>query len=116
MTTYADAIAGTSSPVAWYAPGIGEVHEDTHCKMIYCYKAYEGDETEPDEIVDDELAKQVCAAMNAYQKTPNPELEQALVALAKVIEANRYIDSDQNAVNFIDEHGPTILKALERAK
>jgi hypothetical protein len=45
-----------TAPGEWHAPGLGEVHSPDHKDMIYC---------ERDDIVCDELAKQVCAALNS---------------------------------------------------
>ena len=46
----------------WHAPGLGEVHSDDNTLMIFCTHA--SDDSEAGEIVDDDLAKWVCAAMN----------------------------------------------------
>lgn len=43
----------------WHAPGLGEVHNKDHSKMIFCAKDFNGEE-----IIDDELAKRICAALN----------------------------------------------------
>lgn len=44
----------------WHAPGLGEVHNADHTKLIYCSKVIK----DADERVDDELAARVCELLN----------------------------------------------------
>lgn len=48
-----------ASPEGWHAPGIGEVHNHDHTKMIYV--------CDGDAIVDDATAKQVCRALRLQE-------------------------------------------------
>lgn len=49
--------AGGGAVVEWHAPGLGEVHNESHDQMIFC--------TDGDDVADDTLARRVCAALNA---------------------------------------------------
>ena len=46
----------------WQAPGLGEVHNDDHSKMIFCEK---------DGIVDDTMATLVCQLLNSVAQQPS---------------------------------------------
>lgn len=48
----------------WHAPGLGEVHSHDHKYQIECLRDI--DDPDRDYVADDELAKHVCAALNAY--------------------------------------------------
>ena len=49
--------AGGGAVVEWHAPGLGEVHNESHGQLIFC--------TDGDDVADDTLARRVCAALNA---------------------------------------------------
>jgi hypothetical protein len=69
MTTDTPAAAATTAErpdEGWHAPGIGEVHNADHSQMIYCCKRSDDPERDgADEIIDDALARRVCAALSA---------------------------------------------------
>ena len=45
----------------WHAPGLGEVHNEDHTKIIYCETAG---------VVDDELAHKICDLLNQHTEKP----------------------------------------------
>ncbi len=90
--------AGQAGQVAkWHAPGMGEVHYHDHSLMIDCQR--EIDDPSQDYIADDELAKRVCAALNATERAAAPaDLHKRVIQFALDLAEH---ENDDAVVSFL---------------
>lgn len=83
--------AGGGAVVEWHAPGLGEVHNESHGQLIFC--------TDGDDVADDTLARRVCAALNATP--PAQAADSVLEDAARLLESQHTWLTNVAAANLV---------------
>lgn len=92
------ASAGGAAVVEWHAPGLGEVHNESHGQLIFC--------TDGDDVADDTLARRVCAALNA---TPPAQAADSVLEDAARLERERICAAIKAEDDYCVDQGDYML-------